>query len=184
MLVDTLAASGGTDTLIGGAGNDTIKGQQGDFLQDTGSAGSHNEFWLYAGGNGNSTLQGGAGNDTFHIELKQVGNDTIIGGGGHDTVDFDQRAFSDVSDIQVQGSGPGHFTYTLDVQRRSARQRQWHLRYPLHRQRGSQAAITTKGGSRVFRKGLRLGGAPFARSSERNAIGPFVRDCWPGAVLL
>ena len=110
VLVDTLAASGGTDTLIGGAGNDTIKGQQGDILQDTG--GSHNEFWLYAGGNGNSTLQGGAGNDTFHIDSNS-GNDTIIGGGGHDTVDFDHRAFSNVSDIQVQGSGPGHFTYTL-----------------------------------------------------------------------
>jgi Ca2+-binding RTX toxin-like protein len=107
-LVDTVAASGGTDTLIGGAGNDTIIGQQGDFLKDTGAAGSHNEFWLLAGGHGNSTLQGGAGNDTFHIESNS-GNDTITGGGGQDTIDFDHRAFSDVKDIQVHGSG----SYTL-----------------------------------------------------------------------
>lgn len=109
VLVDTLAASGGTDTLIGGAGNNTIIGQQGDILEDTGSASSHNNFWLYGSGHGNSTLQGGAGNDTFHIETNS-GNDTITGGGGQDTIDFDHRAFTDLTNIQVSGSG----NYTLD----------------------------------------------------------------------
>jgi Ca2+-binding RTX toxin-like protein len=108
-LVDTISGSAGTDTLIGGAGNDTIIGQQGDVLKDTGPAGSHNDFWLYGSAHANSTLQGGAGNDTFHIETNS-GNDTIIGGGGQDTVNLDQRAFSDLGNIQINGSG----TYTLD----------------------------------------------------------------------
>jgi Ca2+-binding RTX toxin-like protein len=108
-LEDMVPASGGTDTLIGGAGNDTITGQQGDYLKDTGPAGSHNQFWLYGSGTGNSTLQGGAGKDTFNIETNS-GNDTIIGGGGQDTVNFDQRAFTDLNDIKINGSG----SYTLD----------------------------------------------------------------------
>ena len=58
---------------LGGAGNDTIIGQQGDYFQDTGAAGSHNEFWVYGGTGAGSTLQGGAGNDEFHIETK-IGN--------------------------------------------------------------------------------------------------------------
>ncbi|MBR0750754.1 calcium-binding protein [Bradyrhizobium jicamae] len=88
----------GTDTLTGGSGNDTIIGQQGDYFQDTGAAGSNNEFWVYGGTGASSTLQGGAGDDTFHIETK-IGNDTIIGGGGDDVVGFKDRAFSDVNSL-------------------------------------------------------------------------------------
>jgi Ca2+-binding RTX toxin-like protein len=117
------------DTLIGSGGNDTIIGQQGDYLQETGSKGS--QFWLYGPSNttATSTLLGGAGDDTFHIESKS-GNDTIIGGGGHDVVDFDTRSieqlkpggihadagggytlsFKDGQQIQVSGISELHFT--------------------------------------------------------------------------
>ena len=101
----------GTDTLIGGAGNDTIIGQQGDVFQDTGAAGSHNEFWVSGTSGASSTLQGGAGDDTFHIETK-IGNDTIIGGGGTDVVGFKDRAFGDVSDLH--NTAPGSYTITFN----------------------------------------------------------------------
>jgi Ca2+-binding RTX toxin-like protein len=118
------------DTLIGGGGNDTITGQQGDYFQDTGPKGSHNQFWLYGNSGETSTLQGGAGDDTFHIDTK-IGNDTILGGGGHDIVDFDKRSinalepgpdgikadaggflvsFKDGQQIQISGISELHFT--------------------------------------------------------------------------
>lgn len=104
-------SSAGTDTLIGGAGNDTIVGQQGDLFQDTGPAGSHNEFWVYGTTKANSTLQGGAGDDTFHIDTSK-GNDTIIGGGGHDVVDFDNRSFMSLQSIPYDPV-TGSFTLTF-----------------------------------------------------------------------
>ncbi|MGJ4952572.1 calcium-binding protein [Bradyrhizobium sp. HKCCYLS20291] len=97
----------GTDTLVGGSGNDTIMGQQGDYFQDTGGAGSHNEFWVYGGTGASSTLQGGAGDDSFHIETK-IGNDTIIGGGGTDLAGFKDRAFSDVQSLTYNSSSSSY----------------------------------------------------------------------------
>lgn len=98
------AGSGAGQLLVGGAGNDTIHGVQGDTFQDTGAAGSHNEFWLDAGGTSTagSTLNGGAGDDTFHIQ-SHTGNDTITGGGGTDVVGFD-RNFSEVSSFTTDST--------------------------------------------------------------------------------
>jgi Ca2+-binding RTX toxin-like protein len=112
-IYDTMTSSTGTDTLIGGAGNDTIKGVQGDYFQDTGPAGSQNQFWLYAGPSGaSSTLQGGKGDDTFHIETN-IGNDTIIGGAGTNVVDFDTRTYSDYQAATLTNAPGGGYTLTF-----------------------------------------------------------------------